>query len=411
MKKHIWLALIFLPTLSLYAAPESETKFFYDNSKMSLKKNQKPSLTDIKKLLKEKAPKMRKGVLDKVLLGIHCAHQKNAYYKQVLAIIDYSLPANEKRFWVIDLKKKALLFNTYVSHGIKSGELRSSFFSNRSNSKASSIGVFKTLFSYYGRHGYALRLSGLENNYNSNAQRRAIVMHGSWYVNEKFIKKYGRPGRSWGCPAIPKEKTNGIINSIKDDALFIAYYPNDDWFIDSKYLNCEGYSHFAKKETLREIDVKPSEVRKDIIYVERNDNERREENEPILIISADTYLDFFKKPPPLKRMLRRKIKNIEYIALTPDELKILIKEKPEYIYPEHDKYTKELLFVIPKVRRIRGYYATEMEELPLGKINAISEGVALNKKGERSQIYTMEIQNKKPLELKSTSQFIRWLGM
>ncbi len=65
------------------------------------------------------------------------------------------------------------------------------------------MGVYRTEKAYYGREGLSLHLEGLERNFNDNAFNRSIVMHGGWYVEEPFIKKYGRPGRSWGCPALP----------------------------------------------------------------------------------------------------------------------------------------------------------------------------------------------------------------
>ena len=108
-------------------------------------------------------------------------------------------------------KEKKLLFHTYVSHGITSGTLLTNYFSNKYNSKASSIGVYKTEKAYYGREGLSLRLDGLDRSFNDNASNRSVVMHGGWYVDEHFIKKYGRPGRSWGCPALPLNFINPLL--------------------------------------------------------------------------------------------------------------------------------------------------------------------------------------------------------
>lgn len=379
---------------------------------MSLIKKPKLPLENIERLLRDKKTGMRDGVADKVLATLNCAYQKNVDHKPILAVIDFSSASSLKRFWVFDLKKNRMLYHTHISHGIKSGEMISSFFSNRHNSKASSIGVYKTLFSYYGRHGYALRLAGLEDSFNSNAQGRAIVMHGGWYVNDDFIKKYGRPGRSWGCPAVPTGKTKGIINAIKDDALLVAYYPSDTWLVKSKYIHCEGYSKLTRaEEPVLPSDVKLNERRSPILYVEKNANGKREENEPIIILSADDYQNTFKKRVPLKRMIRRQVNKKEYIALNHDEFKTVIDTKPEYIYPNHEQYNKAILFVIPEVKRVRGYYATEMKEVPVGKMTYVKEDMALQDEGIGKPVYTIQVDKKPALQVHSTGQFIRWLGL
>jgi hypothetical protein len=42
---------------------------------------------------------------------------------------------------------------------------------------------------------------------------RAIVMHGSDYVNQSFANTKGYIGRSWGCPAVPAAEAVPIINT------------------------------------------------------------------------------------------------------------------------------------------------------------------------------------------------------
>jgi hypothetical protein len=145
------------------------------------------------------------------------------FKKGKISIIDYSKPSTAKRLYIINLNTKKIIFNTYVAHGKNSGENKAKYFSNKPNSKKSSLGFFKTAETYYGKHGYSLKLDGLEKGINDNARDRAIVIHGANYVCKEFIQKHGRLGRSWGCPAIPVDQTKSIIDSISNGyCLFIS---------------------------------------------------------------------------------------------------------------------------------------------------------------------------------------------
>ncbi len=139
--------------------------------------------------------------------------------KNIITIIDYTKSANDKRLFVIDLQGKKVLFDTYVAHGKNSGDEFAKYFSNNLNSKQSSVGFFKTSNTYFGNNGYSVRLDGLEEGINHRARERNIVIHGADYATESFILKYGRLGRSWGCPAVPKGISKEIIDVIKDGSL------------------------------------------------------------------------------------------------------------------------------------------------------------------------------------------------
>lgn len=110
-------------------------------------------------------------------------------------------------------------------------------FSNTPGSLKSSIGVFLTEETYDGKNGYSLRLRGLERGVNDNAYDRDIVIHGAPYVNPDMIKKYGQVGRSWGCPAVSKAIYKPLINTIKNDSVVFAYYPDQNWLSNSKFLS------------------------------------------------------------------------------------------------------------------------------------------------------------------------------
>ncbi len=156
-----------------------------------------------------------------------------------LAVIDFSRPSVEPRLWVFDLAEERLLFEELVSHGRGSGDAEATLFSNTPESYQSSLGLFRTLNSYYGRNGYSLRLEGLEVGVNDLAYQRAIVIHGADYVSEDFIRQTGRLGRSHGCPAVRQEVTYPLIDSIKEEHYLFAYYPDQAWLEGSAFLSCE----------------------------------------------------------------------------------------------------------------------------------------------------------------------------
>lgn len=152
-----------------------------------------------------------------------------------ITIIDYSLPSSQKRLYVIDLQDKGLKYHTWVAHGKNSGENQAATFSNRNGSKQSSLGFFKTSETYQGKHGYSLRLDGLEKGINDQARKRLIVIHGADYVSEDFIQKNGRLGRSWGCLALPQDLTTEIIDLIKEGSCLYIYAEDEDYFEETLY--------------------------------------------------------------------------------------------------------------------------------------------------------------------------------
>jgi hypothetical protein len=154
----------------------------------------------------------------------------------ILTIIDFSQSSKNKRLFVIDLKNKALLFNTYVAHGRNTGEEFARYFSNKAGSLKSSLGFYVTQNHILGASvGFSLLLDGVEKGINDNAVKREIIMHGAAYATESFIRKTGRLGRSFGCPSLPPELIKPVIETIeKGSCLFI--YQRDDFYIHHSSL-------------------------------------------------------------------------------------------------------------------------------------------------------------------------------
>ena len=155
----------------------------------------------------------------------------------ILTIVDFTRPSTEKRIFVIDVAEEKVLFNTYVAHGRGSGEKMAQKFSNIPESFQSSLGFYTTSSTYQGKHGYSMKLSGLEPGFNNLAEDRAIVMHSADYVSEDFIRARGYLGRSWGCPALPEKLNKPIIDEIKDGSCLFIYSANQKYLKQSKILN------------------------------------------------------------------------------------------------------------------------------------------------------------------------------
>ena len=89
---------------------------------------------------------------------------------------------------------------------------------------------------YSGEFGYSLRLKGLEPGINSNTEKRKIVIHGAEYVSYDFIKKNGFLGRTLGCPALPKEYTGPIIETIKNGTVLFVIGNDQEYLKNSPIL-------------------------------------------------------------------------------------------------------------------------------------------------------------------------------
>jgi len=160
-----------------------------------------------------------------------------ASYRNYLTIIDYEKPSSEKRMYIVDMRNRRVVHHTYVAHGRNSGYMYASMFSNTPNSKQSSLGFFKTLGTYYGKFGYSLRIDGKDLDFNTNALKRGIVIHGADYVSQFYAQNYGGLGTTWGCPAVSRHETRSIIDLIKGGHCIFIYANNLFYLNDSKYLN------------------------------------------------------------------------------------------------------------------------------------------------------------------------------
>ena len=198
------------------------------------------------------------SIFQKAYLGYVQIPNKNP---GVLVIIDYTKPSNEERFYVLDLNKKKLVYSTRVAHSKNSGLEIPLEFSDDPNSYQSSLGFFLTLGEYNGAYGYSLRLKGLEENINANAESRAIVIHGGNIVDDEYIKKFGFAGRSLGCPVLPAALTKEIVNYIKHGRVLFIYGNDEEYIEESLYLSKLAPVFEGKPQNIVEIE-RPRETTK-----------------------------------------------------------------------------------------------------------------------------------------------------
>jgi hypothetical protein len=129
-------------------------------------------------------------------------------------LIDMSLPSGRNRFFIYDMKKNSIIYSGLVSHGsCNETFLARPKFSNESKSGCSSLGKFKVGEFYNGKYGRSFRLYGLDN-CNSNAYKRAVVIHGYDCVPDEEI--YPRVlCNSFGCVMVSYKFFDKISQMIK----------------------------------------------------------------------------------------------------------------------------------------------------------------------------------------------------
>ncbi|MDR6526852.1 hypothetical protein J2787_002232 [Chryseobacterium rhizosphaerae] len=242
------IGLVYMVTTSFYLSPRVAIK----NEKINTTKTEKVAETKsvknaetasssevlYKSIAFDPEHELNYEVFSKALTGFENLKKAGLLTEEshLLTICDFSMSSNMKRLWVIDLNDKKVLFNSLVAHGKNTGEEFATNFSNRESSLQSSLGFYITDATYQGDNGYSLKLLGMDKGFNDAAYRRAIVLHGANYVSDDFAAMHKRIGRSWGCPAVPKELTQPIINSIKGRNLLFIYYPDQNYLSSSEWL-------------------------------------------------------------------------------------------------------------------------------------------------------------------------------
>ena len=227
--------LIFFVAGMLFAAPERDKNIIattIDNTESNTN-----SMFAVYDTLQLETLGLSREAFEKAMQGYNYLLASGKIINQdIISIIDFSLPSDKKRLFVIDLKEGELVYNTFVAHGKRSGTKLATQFSNKKESNKSSLGFYVTGETYNGHHGYSLRLEGEEKGINDNALNRGIVMHSASYVDEKIIEGQGYIGRSLGCPAIPSNVYKQVIGTIRNGTCLFIYSPDKYYASHSKII-------------------------------------------------------------------------------------------------------------------------------------------------------------------------------
>ena len=143
--------------------------------------------------------------------------------RDTMAIVDFSRPSNEERFYVVNLQSGEVEAHR-VAHGRGSDPDHSGFverFSNDFGSYASSNGAYLSGDYYDGKYGLSMKVRGLDwSNY--NAEPRAIVIHNAWYAEDDMIPIHGKLGRSEGCFAMSRENQYKVMRKLAGGRMIYA---------------------------------------------------------------------------------------------------------------------------------------------------------------------------------------------
>jgi hypothetical protein len=146
-----------------------------------------------------------------------------AFARDLMAVVDFDAASSAPRFHLVNLldgRTDSLL----VAHGRGSDPDHSGWverFSNAPGSAASSAGAYRSGPLYIGKHGPSRRIAGLDPT-NSNAESRAIVVHGAWYVSPAMVREHGKLGRSEGCFAVEESQLPQVLARLGEGRLIYA---------------------------------------------------------------------------------------------------------------------------------------------------------------------------------------------
>ena len=153
--------------------------------------------------------------------------KENSFDTSFCFLIDMSLPANRKRFFVYDLQSDTVSNAGLVTHGnCNQYWLQGRKYGNDIGCGCTSLGKYRIGKAYQGRFGLAFKLYGLDST-NSNAFNRFVVLHSHDCVPDNETED--NICQSNGCPTVAPaflKQLNAIIKRSGKPILLWIFYPD-----------------------------------------------------------------------------------------------------------------------------------------------------------------------------------------
>lgn len=139
--------------------------------------------------------------------------------QRYIAVVDFSKASSKPRFFLVNLQTGAVEGHQ-VAHGSGSDPGHTGTptrFSNVNNSFMSSLGYYRTMDTYNGKHPHSLQLSGLSVT-NDQVCRRSVIVHPATYVHDNGHAA----GMSEGCFALDPSVSVAVVDKLAHGGLIFA---------------------------------------------------------------------------------------------------------------------------------------------------------------------------------------------
>ena len=158
------------------------------------------------------------GLEDKAKNALEYAH-RHGMSEQYCLLLDYSIPSGYPRLFVWSFEKGDVIYRAHVMHGPGKGSTKESpVFSNEFGSESSSIGRFSITKQHGKVNKNGFYLKGLDVT-NSNAYRRGLMIHGSYWVSFNTWRRYIPLNRRscQGCVATSNRNMTYLSKLIEEE--------------------------------------------------------------------------------------------------------------------------------------------------------------------------------------------------